>query len=231
MKHIQVKFDFRCGLDWPRFAILWMKTSCWTKQKVCCVERWRPCEVIWLVEIHSLSFNTQFQKCCPAHHTVMEPWFCPEICIGRIGNQTMFVNTVIVPIKNPFLIRLIVKLADNTNSITFLNAWETPESNFNHFSISLQGKLTERIRLWSPVGELELNYNAWIEQRPLSQTIPSPSSSLARWRCHLSSGPSGSWSLPRWRTESGCVCGHMCANRCVFHLVNTSTSLPIQVLC
>lgn len=76
--------------------------------------------------------------------------------------------------KNPFLFRLIVKLADNNNnnkSITYLNVFKTAKSNSIHFSISPQGKLTERIRLWSPVGNLVLNYNDSIPQRPLSQTI------------------------------------------------------------
>lgn len=41
-------------------------------------------------------------------------------------------------IKNPFLIRLIVKLADNNNSITFLNALERAKSNSNHFNFIIR---------------------------------------------------------------------------------------------
>lgn len=69
------------------------------------------------------------------------------------------------PIKNPFGIRLIIKLVGKSNSITFLNARETPKSISNHFSIWSQGKLPERIRLWSPVGltGVELQCLDWTE--------------------------------------------------------------------
>lgn len=153
---------------------------------------------------------------------VQKVFFPVTSACGVLGMRLCLLIPAVHANKNPFLIRLIVKLADNNNSITYLNVLETAKSNSIHFSISPQGKLTERIRLRSPVGNLVLNYNASIPQRPLSQTV-------LLFLCEVTLPPvvCPVRKLVFARMERRRrVCRHMCANRCVFHLADTSTFLP-----